>query len=94
MRYLIAQGPGYYGVNIQPIEDVAAGMAVERYLLEHGGGVHIDGNQAIVGLHEADGTSLILTPADMPGFDTGWWEEGEQALMKVLEACGIPRSGT
>lgn len=95
MRYLIAQGPGYYGVNIRKVneEDVKAimhAMADHNMMAEK-----IMDNTVDYTCQMDDGTCLILTKPvhDEPGttvreaagFDTGWWDEGNAAIAKVLK---------
>jgi hypothetical protein len=84
MKYLIAQGPGYYGVNIREISDRQAADLVKQEgwapadQVEGADYVHIK----VCG----DGTCLIVAGQGKrsAGFDTGWWDEGEKALDEAL----------
>lgn len=87
MKYLIAQGPAYYGVEIRPLTDdeydkVKADMNTRDVALGHneGGGTYLIDQTD-------DGTLLILT--DSGGFDTGWREEGRKALAGALKTAGV-----
>jgi hypothetical protein len=95
MRLLIAQGPGYYGVNIRLIHETNAGVVKTAML--NLGGVKInpsDDKLVDVSLNmreEEEGvTTLILTHTlgngeeVSTGFDTGWWAEGETAIEFVI----------
>ncbi len=86
MRLLIAQGPGYYGVNIRILSD-EEGAAVEKVLdVEH----TVPPDYPIMNFASSScGTSLILTGKidihQSNGFDTGWWSEGEAALNALMD---------
>ena len=100
MRLLIAQGPGYYGVNIRAIDEATYErlLAKDEYAWEgDNADGSCDGMTAVMA--QVNGTTMVMTEhisefsaADGPqfenhsvGFDTGWWEQGEAAIEEVLK---------
>jgi hypothetical protein len=83
MRYLIAQGPGFYGVNIRQVPDDFEPKCGEGWTVVTGGS-----EPQPVWVATFGQTSVILTPTvednASSGFDTGWWKEGEAALDAVM----------
>lgn len=89
MRLLIAQGPGFYGVNIRIIDEETYERLLAKYdwKPEEVGGAEFDS----VGVGLENGTTLVITQDIEPhekfsvGFDTGWWDEGEDAIKEALK---------
>ena len=81
MRYLIAQGPAYYGVNMRHLTDEQA-EKVEAEMLKWSS-VEKTANGE-VRINSENNTTIVLTAPGMDGFDTGWWDEGEQVLARLL----------
>lgn len=100
MRFLIAQGPGHYGVNIRQISDEVANKLAELHGTdavreEPGGPVRMphEGFEAISWIDAERDTTMIITAPAGPipgstrsvGFDTGWWDRGEAAIEAALK---------
>jgi hypothetical protein len=89
---MIAQGPGFYGVNIRLISNDKAQEVVERALELKWELVSVQAttpeeiNGTLVNIGAPDGTTVIITPpvkgpsSASNGFDTGWWDQGEAAI--------------
>ena len=87
MRLLIAQGPGFYGVNIRMINEATYERLLSKFeWTQQVGDGEFDSVHTMI-----DETMLVMTQDIEPhekfsiGFDSGWWTEGEQAIEKALE---------
>lgn len=93
MRLLIAQGPGFYGVNVRMITEATYErlLAKDEYSwTSEGDPAEGRGNEGAMLAMTENGTSLIMTESFDPGtetggFDTGWWVEGQLAIEEVLK---------
>lgn len=97
MRLLIAQGPGYYGVNVRVIDEATYErlLAKEEYRWMADDLTSGDFD-CVMGLLEStddtNGKTILIMTRDFEemqnhsaGFDTGWWSEGEKALDEALK---------
>lgn len=86
MRLLIAQGPGYHGVNIRILSDEEA-AAIEPYMDTTAS----DANPITHLNSSEDGIMVMLTKKvdinTSAGFDTGLWAEGEAAINRMVETA-------
>ncbi len=87
MRLLIAQGPGYYGVNARMITEITA----RKIAAVVGKPLPIEASDAMIWMTvnaEGNATTLVVTALlegnTSAGFDTGWWEEGEKELDEII----------
>lgn len=100
MGLLIAQGPGYYGVNIRLIDEATYERLLAkdeyRWTSDDPNSGDFDCVMGSTG-DDRDKTILIMTrsfeaierygaiTSESAGFDTGWWEQGEAAIEEVLK---------
>lgn len=89
-RYLIAQGPAYYGVEIYgPLTEEEYNRLREEMRIR-GADMEIDATaeegEECWSLEANDGTVLILTPKS--GFDTGWRDKARQAIKDLCNKAG------